>query len=111
MTQFALHALRWIGIAEGTSFLLLLGIAMPLKYIWHMEQLIFPVGLAHGVLFVAYVFATLLVAALRKWPLSWVGLAVLASLLPFGPFVFDRKIVRELELVAAETPEPAIVED
>lgn len=111
MTRTALHALRWIGIAEGTSFLLLLGIAMPLKYIWHMEQLIFPVGLAHGVLFVAYVLATLVVANWRKWPLTWIGLAVVASLVPFGPFVFDRKIARELELVAAESPEPAIAED
>ena len=49
--------LRVIGLLEGISFLVLLGVAMPLKYVWDEPQAVRGVGMAHGVLFLAYVTA------------------------------------------------------
>ena len=45
---------RLTGIVEGTSYLLLLGVAMPLKYIWHMPIYVKVVGMTHGILFILY---------------------------------------------------------
>ena len=56
-TPVALKRLIWIGHAEGVSYLLLLGIAMPLKYMWGMPQAVKITGTVHGVLFVLFVFA------------------------------------------------------
>lgn len=46
---------KWISILEGISFLLLLFIAMPLKYLFEMPEMVKQVGMAHGILFIAYV--------------------------------------------------------
>lgn len=83
---------RLIGLVEGTSFLILLLIAMPLKYIWHMPLMVKYVGWAHGVLFVAYLFALLYAAVVYRWSLIRVIIAGFAALLPFGPFVLDPRI-------------------
>jgi integral membrane protein len=87
--------LRIVGIVEGISFLLLLGIAMPLKYMAGMPQMVSVVGMAHGVLWLLFVAAVLDVRMRRDWPLSRVGIALLSSLLPFGPFVLDASLRRE----------------
>ena len=87
-----LERLRMIGTAEGVSYLLLLGICMPLKYMFNIPQPTFVVGLAHGILFVLYCLWVLIVALQLKWQIITVFWALLASLLPFGPFVADRKI-------------------
>jgi len=89
-----LSRLRIIGIAEGISFLLLLGVCMPLKYILMIPGPTFFVGLAHGVLFVVYCFGVLFVARELKWSILTTLLALVASVLPFGTFVADRKIFR-----------------
>ena len=76
---------------------------MPLKYMAGYELPVKYTGWAHGVLFIAYLIVGLRVAILCKWSIGKVALAVLASLLPFGPFVFDKKVrneIEELELVA-----------
>ncbi|MEO9532041.1 MAG: DUF3817 domain-containing protein [Crocinitomicaceae bacterium] len=91
----SLKALRIVGFLEGISYLLLLGIAMPLKYGADMPQFIYPVGMAHGVLFVAYVLLVLLNWYKFKWPFSKAFLAGIASLLPFGTFVADKKLFRD----------------
>lgn len=87
-----LNRLRIIGIAEGVSFLLLLGICMPLKYIFQIPEPTFFVGMAHGVLFIAYCLGVLYVAKLVKWKFSIVLMALAASVLPFGTFVADKRI-------------------
>ena len=82
---------RYIRLAEGLSYLLLLGVAMPLKYVADFPEAVQITGWVHGILFVAYMLAGLHVAVEHRWKLGKVALAVLASLLPFGPIVFDRK--------------------
>lgn len=83
-----------IAIAEGVSFLLLLGIAMPLKYMAGMPAAVHWVGSIHGFLFVAYVAAAAAVFALLKWPLDRIPGVFLAAVLPFGTFVLERKWLR-----------------
>ena len=91
----SLGRLRVIGWWEGVSFLLLLGVAMPLKYFADMPMAVRVVGMAHGVLFVVYVVVALQTALERNWPWRRTALVLLASMLPAGPFVVDAKILRE----------------
>ncbi len=89
----SLGRLRIIGMWEGVSFLLLLGVAMPLKYFADSPGAVRVVGMAHGVLFVLYVAAAFHVAWQRDWDWKRLGLVLLASILPAGPFVVDSKIL------------------
>lgn len=87
-----LRVLRWVSKAEGVSTLVLFGIAMPLKYLAGMPLAVTVVGSLHGALFVGLIL--MLTVAVRKVPLS-MGLAVIgmvAAVIPFGPFWFDRKL-------------------
>lgn len=93
----ALKQFYVISILEGASFLLLMFIAMPLKYMAGVEEAVKYPGWAHGVLFIAYLVIGLRVAILCRWSLGKVALAVLASLLPFGPFVFDKTVKKEIQ--------------
>lgn len=91
-----LNALRWIGLLEGLSFLLLLFVAMPLKYWAGMPIFVRVMGMAHGVLFVAFVVALIQAAIDHGWPLLRSVLAFLSSLVPFGTFALDRSLRREM---------------
>lgn len=93
--------LRLIGIAEGISFLVLLLIAMPLKYFLDMPLAVRLVGWAHGVLFMTYVAAVLLSIKPMRWSWFSVLLALGASLLPFGPFLMDKELKRRLDELSA----------
>ena len=86
--------LRLAGYAEGISFLVLLGIAMPLKYMMNMPQAVRLVGSVHGALFIIYAVLVLSTARNHRWPGKLIGLGLLAAFLPFGPFWFDRRISR-----------------
>jgi len=85
---------RYTAIAEGISFLVLLGIAMPLKYLADVPMPVKIIGWLHGVLFVAYIFWLIACWMEYSWSFKKVVLLFLASLLPFGPFVADRKLLR-----------------
>ncbi len=94
MLRDPLVRLRLIGIVEGVSFLLLLGIAMPLKYLAGQPQMVSIVGAAHGVLWMLYVAAVFQVSLAHRWPLARIAGAMAASVLPFGPWVFDAHLRR-----------------
>lgn len=87
--------LRAVGFAEGVSYLLLLGLAMPLKYLAGLPSAVTYVGWAHGMLFVLFVAAVAVAARARRWGFGRVAKALVASLLPFGTFVLDREWRRE----------------
>ena len=84
--------LRILGNIEGVSYLLLLGVAMPLKYFYDIPEAVKVTGMAHGVLFIAY--CILLVLCMRKfnWSIGFGAFLFMASLIPFGTFVTDRKL-------------------
>jgi integral membrane protein len=95
MMQTSLGRFRLTGIAEGISLLLLLFIAMPLKYFAGRPEAVQLIGWMHGILFVAFMFAILVVLLQRKLPFRYAVLAVFASLVPFGTFYFDRLLKRK----------------
>jgi integral membrane protein len=87
--------MRLIGLLEGTSFLLLLGVAMPLKYLAGQPEMVSVVGLIHGILFMAFVGALAQVAIPAGWSARWILGALIASVLPFGPFVLEARLRRD----------------
>ena len=95
MLESPMGRLRFIGMAEGLSLLVLLGIAMPLKYLADQPEAVKYVGWIHGLLFVAFVIAVLMMYHERNWPLKKVALAFVAAFLPFGTFVFDAQLRKE----------------
>ena len=96
MDKSVLKKFRIVAIAEGISFLILLFIAMPLKYMADQPLLVKFTGWAHGVLFVLYIYTLLKVWMEWNWEIKKVLLAFLASLLPFGTFYFDAKYLKPL---------------
>lgn len=94
MIKTALGRLRIIGFYEGISFLVLLLIAMPLKYWADIPQVVTVVGGLHGLLFVLYMLAVLHVWIAHRWSIFKVAAACIAAFLPFGTFVLDKKLLR-----------------
>lgn len=93
MPQPAPHSverqLHTLGRIEGTSLLLLLAIAMPLKYLAGQPLAVLIVGSAHGFLWVLYVAALARVWLALRWPFGAVFVGGVASVLPFGPWWFE----------------------
>jgi integral membrane protein len=87
--------LRRAGIAEGISFLVLMGIAMPLKYFFQQPMAVSIVGWVHGILFVAFIFLAWEFKTDRNKNMKWFATAFVAALLPAGTFFFDKKIKQE----------------
>lgn len=86
---------RRVAIAEGISFLVLLLIAMPLKYFAGLPEAVKIVGWVHGVLFVAFLALAYEVKTVVNENFTWLIKAFIASLLPFGTFVFDKQFAKE----------------
>ncbi|WP_100405807.1 DUF3817 domain-containing protein [Bacillus solitudinis] len=93
-----LSQFRVIGYLEGMSFILLLGLAMPLKYMFDMPMWVTVVGAIHGFLFVLYVAYVAFSMFKLRWTLSKGFLALIASVVPFGPFFFDAKLLRQKQV-------------
>ena len=85
-TQF-----KWISTMEAVSFLILLGIAMPLKYLWDFPEMVSIVGMAHGILFILYVLGAYWLKELLGWSTQIFLIVLLCSVIPFGPFYAERK--------------------
>lgn len=86
-----IKSFKFVAFWEGISLLLLFFIAMPLKYIWDMPQMVSVVGMAHGVLFLAYVVMAFMVYNELKWSLKRLAVVLLASIIPFGTFYIEKK--------------------
>jgi integral membrane protein len=90
----SLGRLRMIGWWEGASFLLLLIVAMPLKYYFGQPAYVRVIGMAHGALFLLYLAAAVQAALVQEWTWRRTALVFLASLLPAGPFILEAKLLR-----------------
>ena len=95
MIKTAVGRLRIVAFLEGMSFLILLGIAMPLKYMAGMPGAVSVVGMAHGILFVLYVLMAIRIRTELGWTMQQTALALIASVVPFGTFYADAKLFRE----------------
>lgn len=91
-----LGTLRVFAILEGISYLLL-GLTMPLKYIYEIGLPNKIIGMAHGVLFIIYCILVFIVNKEQKWSFVTNTWAYLASLIPFGTFVADSKIFKPIQ--------------
>lgn len=91
-----LSNLRRLGFIEGVSTLVLFGIAMPLKYAAGMPTAVRIVGSLHGFLFVG--LALMLMVAINQIPISKKAAftGIIAAIVPFGPFVYDRWLMKQL---------------
>ncbi|MFN3404797.1 MAG: DUF3817 domain-containing protein [Cytophagaceae bacterium] len=101
MTNHSLEGLKsflLIARLEGISYLLLLGIAMPMKYWTGIPEPVKYVGWAHGLLFILYVLLLLQVWIKFKWKFLFVTWAFVASLLPFGTFILESGLKKRAEL-------------
>lgn len=96
MNDKSLKRFRKVAIWEGISFILLVFVAMPIKYGLGIPQFVRVIGMAHGILFIAYVILLIQVAIEHDWPMKKSALGFIASILPFGPFIFDRTLEREI---------------
>jgi integral membrane protein len=82
--------LRKIALLEAVSYLILLGIAVPLKYVWDMPLAVRIMGSIHGALFVVFCWALMRVLQDARWPTTRAIQVFVASLIPFVPFFLDR---------------------
>ena len=99
--QVSYRSLQWfriVAVAEGISYLLLLLIAMPLKYLADEKRPVLYVGWLHGFLFVLYGLLLLKVWIKYKWTFKQAVLAFIASLVPFGTFILDKKLKEQYAL-------------
>jgi integral membrane protein len=82
---------RGISLLEGLSLLALLFVAMPLKYVWGNPEYVRVVGMAHGLLFVAYILFAIMTKFELNWKVKTLLIVFAASVIPFGTFYVDKK--------------------
>lgn len=91
-----INILRVTGILDGISLLVLLCIAMPLKYVWGMDMAVTITGSIHGAIFSLYALSILYAAIRIQWSLLWSAAAVIAAFIPLGNFLLDWKLKKVL---------------
>jgi len=89
--DLSIKLFKIISVLEALSFLILLGIAMPLKYIAGIPEPVSVFGMAHGILFILYILGAFVMKKKINWPLQTLLIVILCSILPFGPFYIERK--------------------
>ena len=107
MLTHPLGQFRLVALAEGVSYVVLVGIGMPLKYLADLPETVLVVGWMHGVLFMLYMALLARVVWTLRWGLVRIAQAVVASLVPGGTFVLDLSLRKEHQalLQQSETPE------
>ncbi len=86
---------RVVSFLEGTSYLLLLFIAVPVKYWMNDPQYVKLLGMPHGLLFVGYIVLAFLLKSELNWSIKKLGVVLIASILPLGTFYVDKKYLRD----------------
>lgn len=97
MSESKLLPLRIVAILEGLSFIVLLLVAMPLKYALNIPQPVSVIGMAHGLLFVLYLIALAYYAAVYAFTIREIFASALAAFWPFGTFWADRTIFKKID--------------
>ncbi len=97
MLKTQIGVLRLTAFLEGLSFLAILFVTMPLKYLADMPGPNQMIGMVHGILFIAYIALVFMVKSDVKWNLKTTFWALLASIIPFGTFYADHKIFKKAE--------------
>ena len=87
---------RLISFLEGISYLLLLFIAVPIKYFQGDESYVKILGMPQGIIFMSYIVLAIVIQNQMKWSLKTLGIIGLASVIPFGTFYVDKKYLQNL---------------
>ena len=85
---------RIVSLLEGVSYLLLLFIATPIKYLQDNPEYVKMLGMPHGILFMLYVVIAFLIKKEMNWDNKTLGIVLVASIIPFGTFYIDKKYLR-----------------
>jgi integral membrane protein len=85
---------RIISLLEGLSYLLLLFIAVPLKYFYGHEFLVKILGMPHGILFILYIFFSIILKNKMNWNIKQTIEIMIGSIIPFGTFYIDYKYLK-----------------
>ena len=96
----AVSGLRKVALVEGISFLVILFVTMPLKYLMDMPMPNKVFGMAHGLLFVIYIVYLAYMWASRKWSFRVLAWGFAASIVPFLVFWVEKKVFAPLERIA-----------
>lgn len=99
----ALTRYRVMAYVTGVLLLVLVFVAMPMKYIGDNGTLVSIVGVAHGWLYMVYLVTAFWLAYQRRWPWVKTGLVLLAGTVPFMSFVAERRVMRDERLLAADS--------
>ncbi|MGB5943312.1 MAG: DUF3817 domain-containing protein [Leeuwenhoekiella sp.] len=89
-----LKTFHFVSLLEGISFLLILFVTMPLKYIWETPEPNQIIGMAHGVLFIGYIVLAVMVKNILNWDAKTFLIVLVASIVPFGTFWMDKKYLQ-----------------
>lgn len=104
----SLRSLSILGILEGISLLLLLFVAVPVKYFMpHGEILVKIIGPMHGGIFLLYIFVAIVAVLEYKWGVVKFLLVVAASVIPFGFLYVEYKMIRPQQKLLASSSEPS----
>jgi len=85
---------KLVALLEGASLLLLLFFAMPMKYMFQEPIYVKAIGMAHGILFVAYIIIAIMQKIESNWIFKTLGIVCIASIIPFGTFYVDKKYLK-----------------
>lgn len=85
---------RIISFLEGVSYLLLLFVAVPIKYIGANDSYVKMLGMPHGILFMLYIVLAVMLKAPEKWSGKTLGIILVASVIPFATFYVDKKYLK-----------------
>jgi integral membrane protein len=94
----ALTRFRVMAYVVGVMLLLLVFVAMPLKYIADQPRLVEVIGPIHGFLYAVYLLVTLDLSSRLRWRIVRTLLVMLAGTIPFLSFVAERRVVRDVRL-------------
>ena len=86
-----INLFRITALLEGLSYILLLFIAVPIKYLFNDPSYVKLLGMPHGILFMLYILFAFLLRKQEQWSFINFGIILFASLIPFGTFYIDRK--------------------
>ena len=85
---------RIVSFLEGVSYLLLLFIATPIKYLQGNPEYVKLLGMPHGILFMLYVVFAIVIQKQMKWNLKNMIIVLICAIVPFGTFYVDKKYLR-----------------
>lgn len=94
-----LKIFKTVSFFEGLSYVIMLLIGMPLKYMGDNDIIIKILGMPHGILFITYVVLAIQLKSTMAWPFKKFATILVASIVPFGTFYTNKKYFSNVEML------------